>query len=549
MLDSTELTSKLYGEGMNSQANLKDDTLDLPRESISIMEPTTLFPHKENNLFPEIRRSMSSENLETLSPKHLNFSPRMARHYEKVKDYQSTVNKESNQFDKVEINDVQVNPKKIELWIGAALKESLKKGYIAQKLNDPKTSLLKVFGIDRQTLENSELEQDDINRLYRALYVYSLGFYELTKEALARSQNQKDILPSIWKVYSVLLQYVCKTEYSTVVAQLTKAYQLDVIRLDEIIEKNKADYERHRDMLELKISNLEDENMTLSNDLAEARDKIEDLIFENEKLKVNLQEEKKMRLQFEDKFSDIFKELNDYKSRLKLTSEELTKVVEDKASIEISANLQIQEATSLAADKIRLEKSVSNYQAECLQLKEEILSKSAIINQRDNRLKETLKELDNARREIDKLKRTVDEKDIRIGVIQSKIIEKNGEKEAIEANLEKMKRVNVNCEERIRELTNSLESVTEKYKQVDSKYQSIKEIKEVEDVELKTLKTNCKELQKKIELFDSKYWDYDIKYNNLNDEYNSIKKDYDECIKALEEVNKTRNICNIYFII
>lgn len=364
MLDSTEITSKIFGEAMNSQGNIKDDTLDLPRESISIMEPTTLFPHKENNLFPEIRRSMSTENLETLSPKHLTFSPRMARHYEKVKDYMGTVNTSNNEFDKVDANDIQVNPKKIELWIAAALKESLKKGYIVKKLSDPKMSMLKLFGIDRQTLVNYELEQDDINRLYRALYVYSLGFYELTRESITRSPNQKDIMPAIWKVYSVLLQYVCKTEYSMVVAQLTKAYQQDVVRLEEIIEKNKAEYEHHRDRLELRISNLEDENMTLSSDLSEANNLISNLKAENEKLSTSLQEEKKIRLQFEEKFSSIFKDLNDYKSKLKLSEEEVDKINEDKNIIQFSAMQQIQEVASLAADKIRLEKMMSNYQAE-----------------------------------------------------------------------------------------------------------------------------------------------------------------------------------------
>ena len=100
-------------------------------------------------------------------------------------------------------------------------------------------------------------------------------------------------------------------------------------------------------------------------------------------------------------------------------------------------------------------------------MKEEILSKSAIVNQRDSRLKETLRELIEVRKEMNKLKQLVDEKDIKIGVIQSKIIEKNNEKDTLEASIEKFKRVNANYEERVRELNKLLEDVTEKYKEVD----------------------------------------------------------------------------------
>ena len=68
---------------------------------------------------------------------------------------------------------------------------------------------------------------------------------------------------------------------------------------------------------------------------------------------------------------------------------------------------------------------------------------------------------------MNKLKQLVDEKDIKIGVIQSKIIEKNNEKDTLEASIEKFKRVNANYEERVRELNKLLEDVTEKYKEVD----------------------------------------------------------------------------------
>lgn len=202
-------------------------------------------------MFPDIQKSLSSDFNPT--------SPRLTRHYDKIQAYFKTVTDDENEFDSILIEDQPVNPKKIEQWIGGALRESLNKGYIMKESVEPNRSILKSFGIDRETLVNNELEPENINRLYRALYVYSLGFYELIKEPLARCKEKKSISIAVWKVYSILLQYVCKTEYQTVVSQLTKAYQMDVLKLEEIMALNKAEYERHKDELLHRIAMLDDE--------------------------------------------------------------------------------------------------------------------------------------------------------------------------------------------------------------------------------------------------------------------------------------------------
>jgi len=73
---------------------------------------------------------------------------------------------------------------------------------------------MKTFGINRETFKANGLDDESINRIYRALYVYSLGFSELIKEPLERGTNRDALLAAIWKVYSILLQYVGKSEYT-----------------------------------------------------------------------------------------------------------------------------------------------------------------------------------------------------------------------------------------------------------------------------------------------------------------------------------------------
>ena len=150
------------------------------------------------HVFPEIRNSLSSEN-PLLSPK-------IQRHFEKIHAYER--NCENNEFENLEFEELEINPKKVEGWIGGALRDAMNKGYVKKEAMKIHKSVLRTFGIDRETLLNNDLDAKNINRLYRALYVYSLGFYELLKEPLKRSKNRKSVLTSLWKVYSVLLQYV-----------------------------------------------------------------------------------------------------------------------------------------------------------------------------------------------------------------------------------------------------------------------------------------------------------------------------------------------------
>lgn len=151
---------------------------------------------------------MHTEYLESLSPKNLAVSPRLNRHFEKVKQFIKRSNEINDEIATIHTDETQIDPKHIEFWIGSALRESLKEGYASEPKYDPKMSILKTFGIDRNTLLDLGIKVDSINRLYRILYVYSVGFYEIMKEPLEGTKNKPTTISAIWKVYSILLQYV-----------------------------------------------------------------------------------------------------------------------------------------------------------------------------------------------------------------------------------------------------------------------------------------------------------------------------------------------------
>lgn len=81
------------------------------------------------------------------------------------------------------VNDI--NPRVIETWLNETLAD-------AQHLDIPGCILkpayklpINRYGIDRFTMTNSGIHTDDVDRIYRCLFVYSVGFFEMLKDLLA----------------------------------------------------------------------------------------------------------------------------------------------------------------------------------------------------------------------------------------------------------------------------------------------------------------------------------------------------------------------------
>ena len=58
-----------------------------------------------------------------------------------------------------------------------------------------------------------QLSEPDMQRLYRVLHIYSLGFQQVVADITARAQNRQQLLPAIWTAFSQLweeaLQVLC----------------------------------------------------------------------------------------------------------------------------------------------------------------------------------------------------------------------------------------------------------------------------------------------------------------------------------------------------
>ena len=96
------------------------------------------------------------------------------------------------------------------------------------------------LGIDRDSLENLGLSEDDIDGLYRALYVHSKSFFHSLTTIITPIVNERkhtSLLASLWKAYEALLQRCCQTDFPQIVRVLTKEKV-------EAIKQIKEDYAR-----------------------------------------------------------------------------------------------------------------------------------------------------------------------------------------------------------------------------------------------------------------------------------------------------------------
>ena len=64
------------------------------------------------------------------------------------------------------------------------------------------TKAITRYGLDRIELTNAGIPNDEVDKLYRSLFVYSVGFYGMVREMGERCTERKfEIITNVWKAY------------------------------------------------------------------------------------------------------------------------------------------------------------------------------------------------------------------------------------------------------------------------------------------------------------------------------------------------------------
>jgi len=73
---------------------------------------------------------------------------------------------------------------------------------------------------------------DMVDRIYRAMFVYSVGFYELLKKCLQHTDKKYTIITALWKVFSILLEYCCRTDYTMLIQEVTQEHKKEIEQME-----------------------------------------------------------------------------------------------------------------------------------------------------------------------------------------------------------------------------------------------------------------------------------------------------------------------------
>ena len=101
---------------------------------------------------------------------------------------------------------------------------------------------------------NAGISSEEVDRIYRSLFVYSVGFFELLRKILSTTSKNYALITSIWKVFQILLEYSCKTDYRTLIAEINDKHNE---RINEIEAQFKAKIKNYIDTEKLLKQNIE----------------------------------------------------------------------------------------------------------------------------------------------------------------------------------------------------------------------------------------------------------------------------------------------------
>ena len=125
----------------------------------------------------------------------------------------------------------------MENWLNSILEDAqhmIVPGIVMAKGN---SAFLERYGIDRKTLNDVGCQRESVDRLYRALFVYSFGFYQLVRTLVQDASNNFVLVSNIWKVFLILLEYWNKVDYKTLIEKLSIKHTQQIEDIEDQFHK------------------------------------------------------------------------------------------------------------------------------------------------------------------------------------------------------------------------------------------------------------------------------------------------------------------------
>jgi hypothetical protein len=142
-----------------------------------------------------------------------------------------------------------MSPKVLETWINETLQDAEHLDIPGIILKPEHKNPITRYGIDRMIFSDYGIPTEVVDRVYRALFVYSVGFYELIKKQLAHADKKYTLITNIWKVFAILLEYCCRTEYRMLISEISKEHKAELDKIDEEYQAKFQEQANHEKIL------------------------------------------------------------------------------------------------------------------------------------------------------------------------------------------------------------------------------------------------------------------------------------------------------------
>ena len=197
------------------------------------------------------------------------------------------------------------------------------------------------------TLVEAGIPNEVVDRIYRALFVYSVGFYELIKKCLEHTDKKYTIITALWKVFSILLEYCCRTDYRMLISEISKEHKKEIEELELKYQarfteqaNNEKSIKQNMEILQKYSETLEKERMNER----QMRLKLEEEYTQNTK---NHEEEVQLRLKFEAKLNEMHGACRDLRTKLARSERDLREAQDKIKAMTDDYQAKIEENTSL----------------------------------------------------------------------------------------------------------------------------------------------------------------------------------------------------------
>lgn len=279
----------------------------------------------------------------------------------------------------------------MEIWLNetmltAEAQTNEKLGLTSEIIRVEQKKPLNRFNVDRMSLSKAGMSSTQIDRVYRSLFVYSVGFYEMLREAIGTAKNRPAIISNFWKVFSILLEYCCKHDYRMQIAEITQRHTEEKDELEKEIRERQTEFLEKEGLLKNNIHNLLMKLEEIEKEKQIELSKREQLQKDHEQQNKNYEDEVNLRKRYEMKINELFILHREVETRYKRAVEEIIRIdfmKEDaNTKLEVSKNdldhfKKNYYSTELNLKKVELELEYWKKQAEFL--KDNNLTREEIV--------------------------------------------------------------------------------------------------------------------------------------------------------------------------